>query len=231
MAEATTDVRSTGEAAIERTGPEPPAQSPGAVPTEVLLGAGGDPLIFGLPIFVVGSISLGLFLSGYLPAAALAGLVPILGAATSIGLFIATRWAIGLGLSIVAAIFGIFTGFWGSFTLLIIGLTHNWFAVPPTAIVHTELTFYISWDIIIFFLLIPVLRLPAVYIGIIAFVVVALTLVILGLEYPGSVSTFDHLAAISVFIFAGFGGLAFLNVGSIAMGGPAQPSLGPPLLK
>ena len=147
------------------------------------------------------------------------------------GQFIALRWAIGLGQSIVACIFGIFGGFWGSFTVLILGLTHNWFVIPAAAVPHAELTFYISWDILVFFLLIPVLRLPVVYIGIIVFVILALTCVILGVEYPGSVSTWDHLASICVFVFAGLGALAFLNVGSIAMGGPAVPSLGPPLIK
>lgn len=63
------------------------------------------------------------------------------------------------------------------------------------------------------------------------FILVALVLVILGLESPGSATTLDHLAGIAVFIFAGLGAVAFLNVSSIAMGGPATPPLGPPLLK
>jgi succinate-acetate transporter protein len=222
--------RSVGEGAVEHTGPEPPAQLAGA-PVEVLVGAGGDPLILGLPIFVVGSIALGFVETGYVSAASLGSLVPIVAAATAIGQWVSCRWAIGLGQSIVACIFGIFGGFWTSLAFLVLGLNHGWFVIPTADLVHTEIIYFLSWDIIIFFLLIPVLRLPLTYIGVIVFVIVALTLVVLGLEYPGSVTTFDHLAGIAIFIFAGFGAWGFVNVANIAMGGPVLPPLGPPALK
>lgn len=222
--------RSVGEAVVEHTGAEPPAQPAGA-PTEVVVGAGGDPLILGLPSFVVGSIALGFVLTGFVSSASLGTFVPIVAAATAIGQWVTCRWSIGLGQSILASIFGIFAGFWTSLAFIVLGLTHGWFAIPPADLVHTQIVYYISWDIIIFFLLIPVLRLPLVYIGVIVFVLVALTLAILGLEYPGSASTFNHLAGIAVFIFAGLGAVAFVNVGNIAMGGPAMPPLGPPVIK
>ena len=225
------DDRSAGQRAIEHTGPEPSAQPPVSAPTGVLFGAGGDPLILGLPIFVVGSIGLGFALVGVVSAKGLGTIIPLIAAATAIGQWVSCRWAIGLGQSIVACIFGIFGGFWTSLAVLLLGLNHGWFAIPPTDLVHAQLVFFISWDILIFFLLIPVLRLPLVYIGVIVFVIAALTLVVLGLEYPGSVSTFDHLAGICVFIFAGFGAIGFLNVSSIAMGGPPSPPLGPPAIK
>lgn len=218
-----------GEAVVEHTGPEPPAQPTGA-PMEIVVGAGGDPLILGLPSFVVGSIALGFVLTGFVSSASLGTFVPIVAAATAIGQWVTCRWAIGLGQSILASIFGIFGGFWTSLAFIVLGLTHRWFVIPPADLVHTEIVYYISWDIIIFFLLIPVLRLPLVYVGVIVFVLVALTLVILGLEYPGSATTFDHLAGIAVFIFAGLGAAAFVNVGNIATGGPAMPPLGPPVL-
>jgi succinate-acetate transporter protein len=222
--------RSVGEGAVEHTGPELAAQLTGA-PVEVLVGAGGDPLILGLPIFVVGSIALAFVEVGYVSAASLGTFVPIVAGATAIGQWVSCRWAIGLGQSIVACIFGIFGGFWTSLAVLVLGLNHGWFVIPPADLVHTEIIFFLSWDIIIFFLLIPVLRLPLVYIGVIVFVIIALTLVVLGLEYPGSVSTFDHLAGIAIFVFAGLGAWAFVNVGTIAMGGPAFPPLGRPALK
>lgn len=223
-------VTSAGEVAIEHTRAEPPAQPAGA-PTEVVVGAGGDPLILGLPSFVVGSIALGFVLTGYVSSASLGTFVPIVAAATAIGQWVSCRWAIGLGQSIVASIFGIFGGFWTSLAFIVLGLNHGWFVIPPADLVHTQIVYYISWDIIIFFLLIPVLRLPMVYIGVIIFVLAALTLVILGLEFPGSATTLNHLAGIAVFIFAGLGAVGFVNVGNIALGGPAVPPLGPPLLK
>ena len=225
------DSRSVGEAAIEPNAPEPAAGTAEVAPQGVLLGAGGDPLLLGLPIFVVGSIALGFAEVGVVSAAGLGTIIPIISLATGLGLIISTLWAIFLGQSIVASIFGIFAGFWISLAFFLLGVFHNWFAIPMTDVVHAEELFFISWGIIIFFLLIPVLRLPAVYGLVVIFILVALVLVILGLETPGSVSTYDHLAGIAVFIFAGFGGVAFLNVSSIAMGGPAVPPLGPPLLK
>ncbi len=223
--------RDVGRGAIEHTGPEPPAQAAVVAPQGVLLGAGGDPLLLGLPIFVTGSIALGFAEVGVVSPAGLGTIIPIISLATGLGLLLSTMWAIFLGQSIVAAIFGIFAGFWISLAFFLLGVFHNWFAIPTTDVVHAEELFFITWGIIIFFLTIPELRLPAVYPMINIFILLALVLVILGLESPGSVSTFDHLAGIAVFIFAGLGSLAFLNVSSIAMGGPASPPLGPPLVK
>jgi hypothetical protein len=64
--------------------PEAPA------PVQVSLIAPGDPGIIGLPIFAAGSVCLGLALVGYVPAAAVGGVLPIVLAATGIGLVIAT---------------------------------------------------------------------------------------------------------------------------------------------
>lgn len=221
--------RSAGEAAIEQAGPEPAAE-PVSAPTGIIVGAGGDPLIVGLPSFVVGSIALGFVLTGYVSSASLGTFVPIVWAATAIGQWVTCRWSIGLGESILASIFGIFGGFWTSLGFFVLGLSHGWFSIPAADLVHTQIVYYISWDIIIFFLLIPALRLPLVYVGVIVFVIIALTLAILALEFPGSATALNHLAGIAVFIFAGLGAMAFVNVGNVAMGGPATPPLGRPVL-
>jgi hypothetical protein len=222
--------RSVGADAIEHYAPEPPAQ-PVTEPQGVLLGAGGDPLMLGLPIFIVGSLALGFALVGVVSSAGLGTIIPVISAATAVGLFVSTFWAIFLGQSIVACIVGLFCGYWASLAVFLLGVFHGWFALPAADVVHAQELFFISWSIVFFFLFLISLRLPAVYPGIVGFVVLALVLVVLGLESPGSVSTFDHLAGIAVFIFAGLGSLAWLNVGSVAMGGPASPPLGPVLLK
>ena len=54
---------------------------------------------------------------------------------------------------------------------------------------------------------------------------------ILGLEFPGGVSTWDHIAGIFVFVFAGLGFSAWTTVSSISLGGSAWPPLGPPVVK
>ena len=53
----------------------------------------GDPAILGLPIFAAGSVALGLALVGYVPAAAVGSVLPIVLAATGLGLVIATIWS------------------------------------------------------------------------------------------------------------------------------------------
>ncbi len=45
----------------------------------------------------------------------------------------------------MAAIFGIFSGFWLSYAALLVGLTHGWWGVTPAATVHTVAAFLISW--------------------------------------------------------------------------------------
>jgi hypothetical protein len=107
----------------------------------------GDPAILGVPTFVVGSVMLGLALINYAPAAG--GALPIIILATGIGQVLATIWAAALGQSAVAAIFGIFSGFWLSYAALLVGLTHGWWGITPTAVTHTVTAFLISWIIII----------------------------------------------------------------------------------
>ena len=220
-----------GEAAIEHFAPEPPAQPVAAEPAGVLLGAGGDPLMLGLPIFIVGSMALAFALVGVVPAAGLGTIIPIIAAASAVGLFVSTGWAVNLGQSIVACIFGLFSGFWASLAMFLLGVFHGWFVIPATAVVHAQELFFISWDILFVFLFVITLRLPMVYPAIIAFIIAAVTLVVLGLEYPGSVSSLDHIAGICTFVFAGLGFVAWLNAGSVAMGGPPTPPLGPPVIR
>jgi uncharacterized protein len=54
---------------------------------------------------VVGSIALGFSLVGYVPATAAGVVVPVIFAATGLGLVISTLWAAALGQTMVASIF------------------------------------------------------------------------------------------------------------------------------
>src|SRR5215470_18629461 len=92
---------------------------------------GGDPMAVGLPSFIVGSVALGLALVGVVPATAVGASLPIILAATSIGLLVAAIWAAAIGQSAVACVFGIFSGFWLSYMILVIGLLHGWFGILP----------------------------------------------------------------------------------------------------
>ncbi len=109
------------------------------------LGASGDPTMLGLPTFILGSIALGLALTGYLPAAAAAATLPIIIISTGLGQFVAALWAIKLGQSAVACIFGVFSGFWLSYALLLLGLGHGWYGIKTGDVQATVSAFLLTW--------------------------------------------------------------------------------------
>lgn len=186
----------------------------------------GDPAILGLPIFVVGSIALGLSLVGYVPASAGGAIVPIIFAATGLGLVMATIWAAALSQTMVACIFGLFAGFWLSFSILDLALFHNWLLIPAAAVTKSVGLFLISWAIVMAALALATLRLPAAFTAVIALVVLALVLRTFGvLDASTGLST---AAGYVVFIFAALGIYLFLGTADVATGGRGFP-LGPPL--
>jgi len=123
----------------------------------------GDPATLGLPSFIVGSVALGLVLVGMVPADAVRASLPIILAATAAGLFLATIWSANLGQSAVASVFGIFAGFWLSYAVLVLGLTHNWFGISAAAATSTQELFLTSWLIVVVMLTLATLRLPLAF--------------------------------------------------------------------
>ncbi|RZU18597.1 hypothetical protein EV645_0792 [Kribbella rubisoli] len=188
----------------------------------------GDPALIGLPSFIVGSVALGLVLVGYVPAAAVGASLPIIVAATGLGLAIAAIWAAAVGQSAVAGVFGIFAGFWWSYGMLVLGLTHNWFGIVAADVLHTQGLYLISWIVVIGMLTLATLRLPAAYTVLFALIEIALVLVLIGtLQQSAGVL---KLAGVVVFVFAAVGVYLFFSSGSQATGGKALP-LGQPLVR
>jgi uncharacterized protein len=190
--------------------------------------ATGDPAILGLPIFAVGSVALGLALVGYVPAAAGASALPIIMAATGLGLLVSAIWAAALGQTMVACIFGLFSGFWWSYAALVLGLNHNWFAIPAADVQHSVALFQISWAVVMAALTIATLRLPRAFTAVVGLVVLALIFLIIGTLGPSD--TFTKLAGYVTLIFAALGGYLFLGAASVATGGRPYP-LGDPILR
>jgi succinate-acetate transporter protein len=197
-------------------------------PAAAVAAPAGDPAVLGLPIFVVGSVALALGLVGYVSPAAGGSAIPIIFAATGIGLLLSTVWAAALGQTLVACIFGLFAGFWLSYAILVIGLNHNWFAIPPADVTHTVASFQISWAIVMGALTLATVRLPVVFTAIVGLVVIALVLLIFGTLNTDT--TLTKAAGVVSFGFAALGVYAFLGAASVATGGKAYP-LGPPLVK
>ena len=193
---------------------EPPA-APAAGP---LL---GDPGALGLPCFIVGSVSLGLALVGVVPAAAIGAALPIILTATSIGLFMATIWAASLGQSAVASVFGIFAGFWLSYAVLVLGLTHGWFGIAPTSAQAAQELFLVAWLVVIVMLTLATLRLPMAYTAVFVLVDVALLLVFLGVN-EGSTGLLQ-VAGYVALAFAAIGVYLYFSTVSVATGGRPLP--------
>jgi hypothetical protein len=184
-------------------------------------------MALGLPCFIAGSVSLGLALVGVVPAAAVGAALPIILTATSIGLFMATVWAASLGQSAVASVFGIFAGFWLSYAVLVIGLTHGWFGIAPAAAQATQELFLVAWLVIMVMLTLATLRLPMAYTAVFFLVDVALLLVFLGVNETSA--GILKAAGYVVLAFAAVGVYLYFSTASVATGGRSLP-LGRPAL-
>ncbi|MDX6729008.1 MAG: uncharacterized protein QOK49_3813 [Baekduia sp.] len=201
--------------------PAPPESAAVAAPA-------GDPAVLGLPIFVAGSVALGLALVGYVPAAAAGSAIPIILAATGLGLVVSAVWAAALGQTLVACIFGLFAGFWWSYAALVLGLNHNWFAIPAADVTHSVALFQITWAVVMAALTLATLRLPVAFTAVVALVVVALVLLIFGTLNTDT--TLTKAAGYVTFAFAALGIYLFLSAASVATGGKGYP-LGAPLVR
>jgi succinate-acetate transporter protein len=212
------DLSTPGAISVEHPGqPEAEAEAPQL----------GDPAALGLPCFVVGSLSLGLALVGVVPIAALGAAIPIILAATAVGLFVATIWAAALHQSAVASVFGIFGGFWLSYAVLVIGLTHNWYGVLPADGAAAQKLFLLAWMIVMAMLTLATLRLPLAFTAVFALVTVALVLVYIGIA-NGNTDVLKVGGAV-ILVFAAIGVYLYMSTVSIATGGRAYP-LGRPVL-
>ncbi|MCD2192453.1 acetate uptake transporter family protein [Actinomycetospora endophytica] len=193
--------------------------------------AAANPALVGVPTFVIGSVALGLYLIGFTGSStnAAIGMVPILILCTGVGQVIATVWAIRTGAGPVAAIFGIFAGFWLSFSALVLGLGHNWFgdATATGAATAAQETFLLTWLIGIVILTLASLRLPSVFTLLFVLVDLALLLVLLGTAAGSTGLLFG--GGIAVFAFTLVGVYLFFDALSQASGGGALP-LGKPLI-
>jgi succinate-acetate transporter protein len=215
----------------ETAGGSAPAQE--AAPA-VIGPLAGDPSIFGLASFIVGSAALGLGLVGVVPVGVLGAPLAIILAATALGLLMATIWCAVLGQSAVAAVFGIFGTFWLSYAVLVLGLDHNWFAITPTAVIDTVRLFLLAWLIAIVMLTLSTLRLPSAFTAIFALVDLALLLLLLAFEQTSAAgapsSGLLKAGGYVVLVFAAVGVYLFFSASSAGTGGKPLP-LGPPLMK
>lgn len=185
----------------------------------------GNPGLLGLPLTIVGAVGLGFTNIGVVTAGAAP--VPILLSATAVGLLITTIWAAALGQNVNATIYGVFFGFYGSFAVLSVGQTHNWFGIPAEAATQTTALWLGSWLLVIGLLTVLTVRLPWTFPALFAIVDIALVLLLIG-TLTGS-GTATKAGGWVVFLFVAF--VIYFYVASLweETGGRALP-LGRPLL-
>lgn len=172
-----------------------------------------------MPTFLAGSIALGLVLTGYVPAAATAASIPIILAATGIGLLVGAIWAASRDQNAVASVFGIF-GFWISYALLVLGLTNNWFGIAAEDAIATQKLFLLTWLIVIVLLTVASVRLPFAFTLLFTLIDLAVLLVFLGAD--GS-TTLTTIGGYLVFSFVIVGAYLFLDAMSRSTGGKGLP--------
>jgi succinate-acetate transporter protein len=206
-----------------------PTREPAVVEPEPAVAAAGaaywsgNPAALGLPCFIAGSVALGLAFVGVVPLTALGAAIPIILAATSIGLFLATIWAAAVGQTAVASVFGIFGGFWLSYAVLSLGLNHNWFGIPLTSTRVTLELFLISWLVVILMLTLATLRLPMAFTLVFVLVDVALILLFAGFNAIPTSTGLLKAAGWVILVFAAVGVYLYYDTVSQATGGKSLP--------
>ena len=193
------------------------------VPTKVT----GDPQVLGWLVFVVGSTCLGLQLVDYVPQATLGAPLSIIFGATAFGLMVSAIWAAYVGATFVAGAFGVFCGFWISYTALVLGLTHGWFGVSAEAVGDTVKAFLLAWAITMALLTLATMRLPMAYTIDVALVDAALWVLFIA-NSGDDPSGLTKVAGVIVFAFAALGAYIWLSAADQSLGGPGYP-LGKPL--
>ncbi|AEA23659.1 acetate uptake transporter family protein [Pseudonocardia benzenivorans] len=194
----------------------------------------GNPSLLALPTFLVGSITLGLWLVGYLPTALPGGLIAAVFFASGIGVLASGLWAARIGQSAVAGIFGMFGVFWMSFGFLVMGLVNGWFGVSSdataaaTQVQAVQATFLISWLVVLVVVTLATMRLPLAFTLLFVVVDIAVALVLAGV-LGGSTAMLTG-GGIAVFVFCLIGVYIFYDAMNQELGGRALP-MGAPVVK
>ena len=187
----------------------------------------GDPALVGLPSFIVGGAAFGMVLIGVVPTTAVAAAIPIILTAAA-GMFLATIWAARIGENASAGINAIVGSFFLSYSLLVLGLSHNWYLLTPAVVEDTQKVFVISWMIVVTMLVLATLRLPSIYTALFTLVDAALVLNLLGIIQSSANLTkaagWVVLAASAIVVYL------FFSSASRATGGKELP-LGRPVLR
>jgi succinate-acetate transporter protein len=181
-----------------------------------------------LPTVIAGAVGLFLTTIGFVPASAGLAAIPVILAATVLGLLISTVWAAMLGQNIVATLYAVFLGFYASYVALQLGIANNWYKIPPDQIGNTVAVYLICWLVAIVMLTLATLRLPVAFTILLGLVDVVLAVLLVTIYQPSAV--LQIVAGLLVFAFVAEGIYLYFHVMSLAFGGKGLP-LGKPLIQ
>ena len=188
----------------------------------------GDPAMIALPTVIAGAVGLFLTTIGFVPASAGLAAIPVILAATVLGLLISTVWAAMLGQNIVATLYAVFLGFYASYVALQLGIANNWYKIPTDQIGNTVAVYLICWLVAIVMLTLATLRLPVAFTILLGLVDVVLAVLLVTIYQPSAV--LQIVAGLLVFAFVAEGIYLYFHVMSLAFGGKGLP-LGKPLIQ
>ncbi|GAA1456827.1 GPR1/FUN34/YaaH family transporter [Williamsia maris] len=177
-----------------------PLAATDATPVAAAATPEGNPGLIALPLIIAGALGLGFTNTGIVDSGAAA--VPILLSATAVGLLLATIWAAALRQNVNATVYAVFFGFYGSYAVLSIGQTHNWFGIPSSGAQETTALWLGSWLVTITLLTVLLVRLPWTYPALLAVVDVALALLLIGTVADSRLAT--QAGGVFVFGFVAF---------------------------
>ncbi|MEV1291270.1 GPR1/FUN34/YaaH family transporter [Pseudonocardia sp. NPDC049635] len=192
-----------------------------------------NPALLGLICFLPAGITLGLWFVGYLDTTALpGGMIPALTFSAGLFMMIAAIFALRVGDSVSAAIFGVFSAFWTSFGVLLMALNNGWIvdagtgeALSAAQIGSIQSTYLLSFSLVFILLTLATLRLPLMFT--VGFVLVDITFVLAylgvtagnaGLFPIAGITTFAFCAVFAYILFDAFG--QTLGGRAMAMGNP-----------
>jgi uncharacterized protein len=187
---------------------------------------GADPAMVAIPTVIAGAVGLFLTTVGFVPPSAALAPIPVILAATCLGLLIGTIWAAALGQNIVATLYAVFLGFYLSYAVLQLGLANDWYKIAANDVATTVAVFLICWIVVIVMLTAATLKLPVAFTVLLGLVDVALAILLANLYWPSFL--LQMLASAFVFAFVALGIYLYFHVMSVAFGGKGLP-LGRPL--
>jgi uncharacterized protein len=108
----------------------------------------GDPAAAAVALLTVVVLLLGMQFIGAIPATSISLFIPVLLLAGFTQVFLGLL-AIRKGENVIGLFFCTFGPFSASFGLLVLGLQHGWWLIPPADIPHAEAAFLMGWTIVL----------------------------------------------------------------------------------